>query len=79
MGRGAVALYLDTPENAEVAGGAGIPFTEGDLPGKLRSVLSMPDEERDQWRNRAIGRVRERYSWEAVADQYEKLFERLLQ
>ena len=27
MGRGALTLYLDTPENAEVAGGAGIPFT----------------------------------------------------
>ena len=26
MGRGALTLYLDTPENAEVAGGAGIPF-----------------------------------------------------
>jgi glycosyltransferase involved in cell wall biosynthesis len=27
MGRGALTLYLDTPENAEVAGGAGLPFT----------------------------------------------------
>ena len=27
MGRGALVLYLDTPENAEVAGGVGIAFT----------------------------------------------------
>ena len=27
MGRGALTLYLDTPENAEVAGGAGLPFS----------------------------------------------------
>lgn len=79
MGRGALTLYLDTPENAEVAGGAGIPFTESDLTAKLGSVLSMPEEERDEWRSRAVDRVRERYSWEAVADQYERLFERLLQ
>jgi glycosyltransferase involved in cell wall biosynthesis len=78
MGRGALTLYLDTPENAEVAGGAGIPFTEGGLAGTLRSVISMPEQERDEWRNRAIVRVKERYSWEAVADQYEKLFESLL-
>jgi len=26
MGRGALVLYRDTPENAEVAGDAGIPF-----------------------------------------------------
>ena len=26
MGRGALTLYLDTAENAEVAGGAGFPF-----------------------------------------------------
>ena len=32
MGRGALVLYRNTPENAEVAGGAGIPF-EPDGPG----------------------------------------------
>ncbi len=29
MGRGALVLYRNTPENAEVAGGAGIPFEAG--------------------------------------------------
>jgi glycosyltransferase involved in cell wall biosynthesis len=77
MGRGALVLYLDTPENAEVAAGAGIPFTD-DLAQKLRLVLSMPEEERSHWRRRAMDRARERYSWDAVTDQYEKLFERLL-
>ena len=30
MGRGALVLYRDTPENAEVAGDAGIPFEPDD-------------------------------------------------
>ena len=39
MGRGALTLYLDTPENAEVAGGAGIPFTHENLPETMQSML----------------------------------------
>lgn len=73
MGRGALVLYLDTPENAEVAGGVGIPFTNN-LESALRQVLEMSDEERDRYRRLAAERVRERYSWEAVTDAYERLF-----
>ncbi len=35
MGRGALVLYRNTPENAEVAGDAGIPFEPGDLAAKM--------------------------------------------
>jgi glycosyltransferase involved in cell wall biosynthesis len=77
MGRGAVVLYRDTPENAEVAGGAGIPFGSGDLADKLRAVLAMSAGERAALGRRAADRVRERYSWDAVTDAYEKLFEHL--
>jgi glycosyltransferase involved in cell wall biosynthesis len=73
MGRGALVLYLDTPENAEVAAGAGIPFTHADLPDKLRQVLDLPAAERDELRHAAMARVAERYSWEAVTDEYETL------
>jgi len=73
MGRGALTLYLDNPENAEVAGGAGLPFTHANLEAVLRQVLAMPEEERNLWRERAVQRVRERYSWDAVTDAYEKL------
>jgi glycosyltransferase involved in cell wall biosynthesis len=77
MGRGALALYLDTPENAEVAGGAGLPFTHANLTQVLESVLSMSEEQRDSWRARAVERVRSRYSWEAVTDAYENLLVKL--
>ncbi len=73
MGRGAVVLFLNTPENAEVAGGAGIPFEAGNLAEKLVEVLAMPEDERAAWSRRAMERVRERYSWDAVTDRYEAL------
>ena len=73
MGRGALVLYLDTPENAEVAGGAGVAFTHGDLAEKLQYVMAMPEGQREELRGAAISRVAERYSWDAVTDQYEEL------
>jgi len=73
MGRGALTLYLDTPENAEVAGGAGLPFTRENLPAVMHQALAMSDAERDSWCVKAVERVRSRYSWDAVTDQYEKL------
>jgi glycosyltransferase involved in cell wall biosynthesis len=73
MGRGALTLYLDTPENAEVAGGAGLPFTHGNLTQVIESALRMSDEERESWRAKATERVRSRYSWDAVTSAYEKL------
>ena len=77
MGRGALVLYRDTPENAEVAGGAGIPFELDDLAAKLRMVLEMSETERAALGQRAMDRVRQRYSWEAVTDAYEKLLREL--
>jgi glycosyltransferase involved in cell wall biosynthesis len=73
MGRGALVLYRNTPENAEVASGAGIPFEPEELPEKLRLVLAMAEMERETFRRKAMERVRDRYSWEAVTDAYEKL------
>jgi len=77
MGRGAIVLYLDTPENAEVAGGIGIPFTHGNLAERLRDALAMDPEERERLSRLALERVRERYGWEAVTDRYEELLLRL--
>jgi glycosyltransferase involved in cell wall biosynthesis len=78
MGRGALTLYLDTPENAEVAGGAAIPFRPETLSDRMRDLLVMPEQEREDWRARAMNRVRERYSWDAVTGAYESLLRNLL-
>ena len=73
MGRGALVLFRNTPENAEVAGDAGIPFEPEELVEKLKFALGMSEPEREALRNRAMERVRERYSWDAVTDAYEQL------
>jgi glycosyltransferase involved in cell wall biosynthesis len=73
MGRGALVLFRNTPENAEVTGDAGVPFEPEELVQKLELVLSMSEPEREALRSRAMERVRERYSWDAVTDAYEQL------
>jgi glycosyltransferase involved in cell wall biosynthesis len=37
----------------------------------------MPASEREEWSRRAAQRVAERYSWDAVTDQYEALLLKL--
>jgi len=78
MGRGALVVYRNTPENAEVAGDAGIPFEPEELSAKLRLTLQMSEGERDLLRQKAMERVRVRYSWDAVTDAYEKLLAGLI-
>ena len=73
MGRGALVLYRNTPENREVAGGVGIPFEPGELAAKMELALAMPEAERAALRESAMDRVRERYSWDAVTTEYERL------
>jgi glycosyltransferase involved in cell wall biosynthesis len=77
MGRGALVLYRNTAENAEVASDAGIPFDADDLGAKLELALGMSESDREALRERAVARVRERYSWEAVTRAYEDLLRRM--
>ncbi len=77
MGRGALILYLKTVENTEVAGGVGVEFTASTLPQAIEHALAMPEHEREQRRAASLQRVRERYSWDVVTDQYENLFRQL--
>ncbi len=79
MGRGALVLYLNTPENAEVAGAAGIPFEARKLKRSLSDVLRMSEQERQALSQLAVQRIREHYSWDAVADGYEQLLTSLVE
>ena len=78
MGRGALVLYLDTEENREVAGAAGVAFESINLAEKIGDVLAMSEQQQGELRQAAAERVRERYSWDAVTQQYEQLFESML-
>lgn len=77
MGRGALVLYLDTIENKEVAGDCGLAFTAETLPAVLRQAIDLPAAERARLQNAAMARVQDRYSWDAITTQYERLFETL--
>lgn len=84
MGRGALVLYLNTPESAEVASDAGVAFEgatavaiENDLTEKLQWAVNMADQERAAWGCRAMRRIEKLYSWNVVTDAYENLFLRL--
>lgn len=77
MGRGALVVYLNTPESAEAAGDAAVAF-ESDLAEKLRWAVNVTPQERAAWGERAMRRVEKLYSWDAVTDAYEALFRSLL-
>jgi glycosyltransferase involved in cell wall biosynthesis len=78
MGRGALVLYRNTPENAEVAADAGIAFEAGELAAALRRALAMPEFERERLRQAAVARVRDHYSWDAITDAYEGLLKGMM-
>lgn len=74
MARGALVLYLDTLENREVCGDAGLSYTDqAGLTARMLEALGMTDGQRAEYRDRALRRVRERYDWGAVTTQYEQL------
>lgn len=78
MGKGALVLYRNTPENAEVCADAGLPFEdEAGLVARMKEVLAMPERSRNEYRERAATRVRQRYDWDVVTRQYERLFEEM--
>jgi glycosyltransferase involved in cell wall biosynthesis len=79
MGRGCATLYLDTPENAEVAGDAALAFTHSpeSCAAAMRRLL-MDDALRRDLGEHARTRIESRYSWDTVTSQYEDLFRQLL-
>jgi len=78
MGYGNCVLTLDTPENIEAVGEAGIPYAdEFDLVEKLQRVL-RDGSLVQSYRHRAQLRVQKYYDWEGVVDQYEQLFARMV-
>ena len=78
MGCGRCVLYLDTPENREVAADAGMVYEKSveQLKNKLTLLLNC-DEIRRTLELHALRRVKEHYQWHSVTMQYEILFQRL--
>jgi glycosyltransferase involved in cell wall biosynthesis len=77
MGAGNCALTLNTPENLEVLGEAGLVYHSVDeLAAQLRHVLANPSII-GEYRARAMARVMKLYNWEQITDQYEYLLARV--
>lgn len=80
MGFGNCVVVKDTPANLEVIGDAGISFDRRNELDSLRDRLEELSEDAQKvrhFRERALERVREAYSWDRVTDEYECLFRRL--
>jgi len=79
MAAGGAIAYLDTPENRETAGDAGIPFArdEQSLAAALERLLGDAGL-RQELGLRAKARAQEKYGWESVTSQYEELFRAML-
>jgi glycosyltransferase involved in cell wall biosynthesis len=77
MSRGACIVANDVPEHREVLGGAGRFFRRndaGDLAAVLSELIGDPSA-RASLAALAAARARESFSWQAVTDRYERLFQ----
>jgi glycosyltransferase involved in cell wall biosynthesis len=77
LGYGRVVCYHQSPENEEVAAGAGLPFDVNRPETLTRLLTEILDDPASSfvWKERARRRVQERYRWEEVADRYESVLD----
>jgi glycosyltransferase involved in cell wall biosynthesis len=77
MGAGNCVLVFDTPENREVVGDAGLFFSSAaELSRLLQAAIEDPAMV-EAYRVKARARAVATYSWDAVADEYERMFQAL--
>jgi glycosyltransferase involved in cell wall biosynthesis len=79
MAAGNLVLAFGSPENREVTAGTTLLFADqAELTRLLTAVVDSPDSpEHGALRAAARARAEATYSWTAIADQYEALFQRL--
>lgn len=80
LGHGNAVVAHDVPEHREVLGDAGVYFAyrdTDDLANRIRDLLDAPRTV-TRLREAAQQRVVERYSWDAVTDEYESYFTDIL-
>jgi glycosyltransferase involved in cell wall biosynthesis len=81
MGFGNCVVVRDTAANSDVVADAGVKFENArereSLAEKMNYLIGHPDVI-EEYRGRAVKRVKEAFSWEKVTDQYEVLFRELV-
>ena len=81
MGFESCVVVNDTPENLETVGEAGLSYSGQSGPESLRDVLQQLIDNPNVVNERgirALQRVRRHYSWDAITEQYLRLFYRVL-
>ena len=81
MGHGNCVLANDVPEHREVLGDAGYFFStqnNGELTEKIQDLIDHP-EKVEAAREKAVQRIRKKYTWDRVSEAYERLFRRLVE
>jgi glycosyltransferase involved in cell wall biosynthesis len=77
MGFGNCVVVRDTAANSDVVADAGVKFEDArekeSLAERLNYLIGHPDVI-EEYRGKAVKRVKEAFSWEKVTDQYEALF-----
>lgn len=80
MGFGNCVLVRDSNANSDVVADAGIKFEnareKASLAEKMNYLIENPDMV-EEYRGKAVKRVKEAFSWETVTDRYEELFRKL--
>lgn len=79
MGFGNCVIANGTVENREVLGGTGLIYPVNDVDALRRTLQRVTDEPGliPEYQRQARRRIEGHYSWNTVADSYEKLFDRL--
>jgi glycosyltransferase involved in cell wall biosynthesis len=79
LGYGNCVFALNVPFNAEVVQDAGLLYDKDvtDLQHKIQFILNYPDQA-EEYRRKAVQRVKEAYTWNGVVDGYEDLFYQML-
>lgn len=77
MGYGNCVIAFGTPENIEVVGNAAVMFDSVDGLADKLSLIVNDETVVEKYRTAGQERIRRLYSWEAITDQYEKLFAKL--
>jgi glycosyltransferase involved in cell wall biosynthesis len=81
LGFGAAIVFQDCPASREVLGEAGEPFAPENPEESLAAALQKLDANGarlEALRAGALARAQGCYNWDAVADQYETLFQQVL-
>jgi len=80
MGQGNLIIANDTPENAETLGGSGLLYRKNDVDALRECIQAAADNPGSyiEMKKAALDRTISVYSWDAVIEQYERLFLRML-